>query len=503
MRTNLILSLLLLAATACQTQLVCPVGRTACGDRCVDLLADPSSCGACGQTVGPLQLCSAGAAACRPGIATCGGACTDLARDPAHCGTCGTGCGGGTPYCTSSGGSTSCTASCPTGYTACGQACVDLQADQMDCGACGHACAVGQSCRAGACRADLAVACYSTDEVVPVAADLSPGGPSWPVPAGPSALAMLGGAVYSANGYPQASVSTLPLDPSYAGTSVQLTGNDLEDVTSFGGVLLVTNAATGTLVILSAAGDVLGEIPMPDQQSGPNPHGVDALGNTAWVALYGSASSGQAIAQVDLSGLSACASGSGACGSVVASVDLRALPGTSNAPGLPFPSDVLAYGNAVFVTLANLTLGDNAWDSAYYVKPAGSGKLVMILSNAGTPTVIDLGPSCGNPGALAADGTTLWVACGSYSYPGVAPPVVVPLDLTNTPPTVGAALPLPGMVPGKLAFCGGVGYVTDQASGAVVRFDPAARSVEPPVAVCPTSAGPYGYAWAADITCSN
>jgi hypothetical protein len=380
---------------------------------------------------------------------------------------------------------------------------VDLQADVMDCGACGHACPTGQSCRAGACRADLAVACYSTAEVIPVAADLSAAGPSWPVPAGPSALAVLGGAFYSANGYPQASVSTLPLDPSYGTTSVQLTGSDLEGITSFGGVLLVTNAATGTLTVVSAAGRVLGEIPMPNQQSGPNPHGVDAAGTTAWVALYGGASSGQAIVRVDLSGLSACATGSGACGSVVGTIDLLSLPGASNAPGLPFPSDVLAYGNGVFVTLANLTLGDNPWDSAYFVKPAGSGKVVMILPAYGRVTVVDLGASCGNPGALAVDGYTLWVACGSFSYPSLAPSGVVPVNLANDPPTVGPALPLPGMVPGKLAFCGGVGYVTDQASGAVVRFDPAARTVQPPVTVCPTSAGPYGFAWAADIACSD
>lgn len=499
------LALLLLAAlSACRSELLCPAGQSDCGGRCVALASDAANCGACGHAVGALERCALSVAVCRAGIATCGGACTDLARDPGHCGACDQACSGATPYCATAGGVTACAATCPGGLVACGFSCVDPQTDPYDCGACGHVCAAGETCREGACHSDLEVACYATDEVIPVAADLGPAGAPRRTAAGPAALATLGGAVYAATGYPQASVSVLPLDPSVAPTTVLLTGSDLEGIAAYGNVLLVTNAGVGTLAVLSPAGEVLGEIPLPAQQSGPNPHGVDAADGLAYVALYGSATSGQAIAKVSLSGLAACAAGAAPCGSVLSAVDLLSVPGTADAAGLPFPSQVLMTGGRAYVTLANLTLGANPWDSAYYVKPAGHGKLAVVTP--GTPDavqIVDLGASCGNPGALAVSGTTLWVACGSFSYPALAPPVLLPVELQATPPVPGTPVPVPGMVPGNLAFCGWVGYVTDQASGAVARFDPGSRTVSSPVVVCPTSAGPYGFAWAADIACSR
>ena len=116
-------------------------------------------------------------------------------------------------------------------------------------------------------------------------------------------------------------------------------------------------------------------------------------------------------------------------------------------------------------------------------------------------SIVDLGAGCGNPGSMAVLGSTLWVACGSWTFPVAAPGVLVPVDLTQAPPAVGAPLSLGATLPGGLAFCGGVGYATDQASGAVVRFDPAARTVESPVTVCPM--GPWGFAWASDVACGH
>lgn len=503
---RLVLSASLLLLAACTKELVCPTGQTDCGGRCVSLLTDGANCGACGAAVGRLEVCAAGAPACAAGIDTCGGACTDLARDPSNCGVCGDACAADA-YCTTAGGATSCTAQCPDGWTACGRACVDVLADRFHCGACGNACPAGQTCRAGACRADLAVACYATDEVVPVTADLAPAGGSRTTPAGPAALAVLGGAVYAANGYPAASVSVLPLDPALPSRSTPLAGSDLEAVVAYENVVLVANSAIGSLVLLRPTGEVLDEIAMPDQQSGPNPRGLAVAGTTAYVALYGNGpGSGQAIAKVDLSSLAACASGATAsCGAVTGTIDLGAIPGSAASGALPLPSAAVSAGGRVYVALANLgedTISCGPGCSyTGYVKPAGPGKLAVVdPAAADAVTVVDL-PGCGNPGALALAGSTLWVGCGATSYPALAPSAVMPVNVAVNPPVAGTPLLLPAIFAGKLAFCGGVGYVTDQLSGAVVRFDPATRAVEDPIVVCPTATA--GWAWAADVACSR
>ena len=503
-----LLTPLLALLASCTKELVCPAGQTDCGGRCVSLRTDAQHCGACGNTVGPLEVCAAGQPVCGPAIATCDGACTDLARDHENCGGCGTACGA-SDFCTTAGGGTACLAACPTGFTACGGACVDLAADRFHCGACGKVCAPGEACREGACRADLAVACYATNEVVPVTAALDPAGAARTVPAGPGSLAVLGGAVYSANGYPTASVSVLPLDPALPSRDVTLSGSDLQQIVPHANVLLVANAELGTLVVLGPTGDVLDEIVLPG--TAPNPHATAVLGDVAYVALYGSGpSTGQAVAKVDLSALGACVAGpSASCGAATGAIDLLQVQGSADAPGLPFPSAALAVGGSVYVALANLaedtiSCGTGCSFQAY-VKPAGAGKLAVVRPGwpAGTPDEVSIVPlpGCGNPGALAVSGATLWVSCGSFSYPDLAPPALVPVNLAAATPAAGVPLALPGIVPGKVAFCGGVGYVTDQASGAVVRFDPAARTVEGPVVVCPTSA--FGWAWAADVACSG
>jgi hypothetical protein len=506
MKTLLPIALLLLLA--CDRQLVCPQGEADCDGRCVDLMTDPRNCGACGAAVGLLEVCAAATATCAPGIASCDATCTDTARDPDNCGDCGVPCLA-EQYCTTEGGTTGCTDACPAGFTPCDRACVDPLADRFNCGACGVACAPGQACRDGACRADLQVACYATTEVVPVTADLAWAGDSRVTPSGPTSIALHGGAVYAANGYPSASVSVLPLDPALPSVHQSVTGDDLQHVAVLDGLVLVSNASVGSLLFLTPAGDVIDELAMPDQASYPNPHGFAFVGSSAYVALYGSGEgNGQSMAKLDLSTLAACAADGGAtsCGSVVGELDLAAVAGTSDAPGLPFPSAVVEAGGRIYVTLANLkeasfSCGD-ACSYTAWAEPAGHGRLAVIdPAAADAVSVVDLGAGCGNPGALAVDGTTLWVSCGSWSFPATAPGALLPVDLSGASPAVGTPLDVSPAIPGRLAFCGGVGYATDQASGAVIRFDPEARTVEDPVEVCPM--GPWGFAWASDVACGH
>jgi hypothetical protein len=74
---------------------------------------------------------------------------------------------------------------------------------------------------------------------------------------------------------------------------------------------------------------------------------------------------------------------------------------------------------------------------------------------------------------------------------------VVPVNTAVTPPTVGTAISVPGMVPGQLAACRGSIYVADQYSGRVVRL--ANGAVTASLDACAVGAG--GFAYASDVEC--
>jgi hypothetical protein len=486
----------------------------------VSLLTDRRNCGACGASVGVLEICVAGSRSCAPEIGTCDGACTDLARDANHCGTCATQCGTGDLCATTSGGTCIVPEACTGAYSVCGRSCVALDSDRFHCGACGHACTPGETCRAGACRADIYAACINTNEIVSLTTGLDAAGDSWTVPAGPTALTVFDGVLFSANGWPAASLSILPLDRSNSATNVPLSGTDLQNVVVHENAVLVSNGESGTVVVLAPGGTILGEIPMPDQELAPNPHGIAVTGTSAYVALYGA----QKIAKLDVSGLAACAApdpaapacGDGgacpsgrvcvsgacrrACGTVAETIDLLAIPGTSSGQGLPTPSDVVVAAGRVFVGLSNLA-DDPSDPFPFWVIPSPPGKLAVIDPASDAVTLLDLGPDCTKPGPLTLRGSTLWVGCGSLSFPEIAPGTLVPVELSSGTPVVGAAIDVAPVVPGALAFCAGIGYVADQASGTVLTFDPDAGTTLSAVTVCPT--GPFGFTAVADIACAD
>jgi hypothetical protein len=499
----------LAALAGCKTQIECPSGETNCGGRCVSLLSDANNCGSCGKAATSLQVCRAGALTCAPGTGLCDGTCTDLARDPLHCGSCTSACAS-SDYCTTESSTTSCTSSCPTGYSACSGACVDLQSDRLNCNACGNACPSGQTCHTGTCGADLSVACYASGDVQPVDAELNPAGASRLAQGSPTVLAAQGTLLYSGNGYP-GSVTVFPLDEELPTHLTTLTGNDIEGLTPYAGILLVANAAVNAVAILDADGSVLDELALPGTV--PNPHGIAVAGTTAYVSLYGDGPNGfsgnpevtgQAIALLDLTDLPACVAGTSAhCGVVSSStIDLTQVAGAATSPGYPFPSKLAVRGTKVYVTLANLQLANCGTTSspAYgYCEPAGNGKLAIVDTAAGNAvSVVDLGASCQNPGAIAISGNTAWIACGSFTFKTTAPGAIVPVDLSGSTPVVGTAVDVSAIVPGGLAVCSGKGYVTDQASGMVIRFDTTTGLVDiSDQTICPT----VYFAWAADVAC--
>ncbi|MBI5516289.1 MAG: hypothetical protein HY909_21060 [Deltaproteobacteria bacterium] len=131
---------------------VCPTGRTACGEACVDTQTDGRHCGGCGAACPSGQSCVAGSCriACDPPRSICGSGagqtCDDLGTDNAHCGTCTTVCATG-QVCAAR----ACTTDCAAPRTMCPSGCVDRQSDRANCGTCGRACATGQACAVGVC----------------------------------------------------------------------------------------------------------------------------------------------------------------------------------------------------------------------------------------------------------------------------------------------------------------------------------------------------------------
>jgi len=380
---------------------------------------------------------------------------------------------------------------------------VALTTDRLNCGAVGRACLPGESCLAGACTS-LQVACFSVDEVRAVEPlDLAAGSAPRAAGVGPIALATLGADTWAAASI-SGSLSRLPLDLAAAPTEYLLHGNDFEYVTSHAGSLLVSNAGAGTVVIVDpVTGGVTAEIPV-GASAGENIKGiafaqVNAV-DTAFVSLQGDAVSGdpalgQKVALLNAARLATCGvSGSPRpCLGPPTYLDVSA---GADAPGLAFPGRSVASDGRVYVLLANLKKGA----SGYFTDPAGPGKLAIVDPAGPSVSYFSLSTACANPGGIALHGTTLWVACAAFGASGLAE-----VDLAGGSPALVAVHPVPVMAPGNVAFCGDHGFVTDQWSGDVYPFDPVTFSASPAAAttVCPVSAGPGGYAWAADVACAT
>jgi hypothetical protein len=125
----------------------CTPEQTDCDGTCVDLMTDPTNCGACGDALPAGQQCVAGEGACdSPALEPCPDGCADLATDPDNC----TGCGYVCPSLEE--GIDPMPVQCgehavPAGGTApgcLGTITVDVRASCTDiCGAAGWACEVG------------------------------------------------------------------------------------------------------------------------------------------------------------------------------------------------------------------------------------------------------------------------------------------------------------------------------------------------------------------------
>jgi glucosylceramidase len=66
----------------------CAIDQVACGQQCVDVTTDPTSCGGCGIPCSAGQLCQGGVCACTSGLLDCNGACVEPGAGA--CGAAGT-----------------------------------------------------------------------------------------------------------------------------------------------------------------------------------------------------------------------------------------------------------------------------------------------------------------------------------------------------------------------------------------------------------------------------
>lgn len=472
--------LLALALAGCKLEVLCAPGQTLCGDHCISIDVDAENCGGCGVRCRSHEQCDAGACTGSPGTTSCAGAWVDLVTDPGHCGGCGISCGEA-EVCRADGVlGGGCTGSCPSATVSCAGACVALASDRFHCGACGVECRRGESCRGGACLPELYVACFATDDVRPVSAELRSGIPK-PAGDGPVFVEVEGPRVHVSSSLSH-SVTTFEASLREPGWEHLLGRGDLENLTARGDRLYVSNSDAGTLVVMRGdTGAFMDEVVL-SPQGGSNPRAVAFVGDVAYVALAGRdlESGGQEIAVVDFSG---------ARGVVRERIHVGHLVSPD---ALAFPAGAAAVGDKVYVSLANLKLGP--WG---YTDPAGPSKLA-VLDTSVDPIVltsIDLGPDCRNAGNVALDGTTLWVTCGDMMGPNV-----LPVDVSGPAPVVGTPIGTGLWCPWSIAFCRGMGYVTDACKGDVFRFDPTGATSNVTETVCPT--GPAGWAYTADVACA-
>ncbi|MCX5731824.1 MAG: hypothetical protein NTY18_10855 [Deltaproteobacteria bacterium] len=233
---------------------------------------------------------------------------------------------------------------CTTDQVTCDGQCTSLQSDAASCGACGRSCGSGQSCSAGlCCQGDqcppaVYAACFNGNAVQGATGALVPVGAPVPVETGPISLAWRGDALWVATSLsstldPMVLASAgLGPDPAHGVIPIPFSGTygDLEFLAERNGLLYVSNALVGSLVILNPAAvpAIVDEVPLGSPSF---PQGIAFHGTKGYVALNGS----NGVAIVDLGTRTV----TGTVDlSALASVGASALPSRLAVPTHSYPS---------------------------------------------------------------------------------------------------------------------------------------------------------------------
>jgi len=438
---------------------VCPESNLTCNGQCVDPQIDRNHCGGCDNVCNAGFQCIEGACACPAGAVACDGQCVFTNASSQHCGACGNACGDG-ESCVDGACVEGCAGiECPIeGGTQC---ITDADTNAQHCGACGNVCPAGTSCLGGACTVgDLYAACFGEGTIVPaVKATNTATNPKTTGIDGPQALALYGDAHLLALGSNDATLYVIDRATMDVVGSI-VTGTAPNQVLVRGTKAYVIGTMDNTVQVISLADPA--HPTTVDQVStgaGTSPTvGTFDENGTLWVSLWLT----NQVVPIDFAGAT------GVKGTPVV-LDITGVEGT------PYPAGVSVVNGTVYVALNNLDANFG---------PAGNGRLSTYEIATGAKGLVDLGPTCTNPGFTAADGTKIYVACtDSYFQGEVAVYDTAAGVVTNRIATAGgpSRISLDPSRPGWL-------YVSDAAGLGFFAVDPDGTSTK--VDVCPAPTPP-------------
>jgi|GEM_PF-5018704 len=348
---------------------------------------------------------------------------------------------------------------CEDGLVECGGvACVDLTSSRYHCGGCGIACNLGEECVEGVCVCpegvdcealvpDLFATCFQAGHLVGFdkeemtrtlnAAVTGMEGPQTMAILDDDHLVVVGSLDQVLRVVHRPSMQVVGELTLGGGTGATAPNHVIVDGKRAYVVQSISNEVTAVDLSDPRAPKVIASVSTGE---GTNPYMLAADGEgTLWVTLWLAG----AVLPIEV----------GADG--VEAGEPVAIE-TSELEGIPSPAGIAVAHGKVYATLNNL-------DESF--APAGSGRLWVYDPDAGDQTLVDLGPDCTNPSAVAAgeDGR-LYVACtGHWGESDGALAIYSPSGVVEVLRA--------GESPSRLALDGRFVYLADGGSNRLLRLD--------------------------------
>ncbi|MHB8417502.1 MAG: MXAN_6577-like cysteine-rich protein [Myxococcales bacterium] len=489
---------------------VCQGNLTACSNRCVDLGSDFDNCGGCGKGCQSGQVCfnggcasycsAADAGSSDAGLTDCGGSCVDLGANPSDCGQCGQACGTG-EICADAG------CGCPAGQTLCDGGCEDVSQNQQSCGACGVACAAWQLCRGGHCTGpDVLVSCSNyniaqvpataesvvgldslTGQILLPAQPLAAPPPDGGAPLTPQISSLLytdAATLWVLDGTnAQVDIFDVSSWPATVKASVAV-GNQPSQILSCGGYVVVVNSTDNTIQGIDPA--TMRTVAEVNLGAGESPYAAACDGNhTLYVTDPGSlVATPPPAGDVKSIDLSQATWTVGQTLAVPASDVARVSDGgaaLADPEGIAFVQ--FDGGAELLATVGSL-------DPATYAPVGPATLLVMDPALSAVQATIDPGSGCENAQVLTVDPVRglVYESCTGAYYTGATESVLAPIAVPSNQVQPLVTLPLGNPAPTALLRNGLVAVGDESGSDAVALWNPADGGIVTVVA-CPAFDG--------------